>query len=67
MKKILSKILIATLVLGVSSLSNTSSVNAGGSLYLSPGATSVAGGSSFSLSVRVNATSAVDAVQANLS
>ncbi len=67
MKKTLSKILIAVLVLGASSLSTASSVNAGGSLYLSPSGASVASGSSISLYVRVNATSAVDAVQANLS
>lgn len=67
MKKTLSKILIAALVLGASSLSTASSVNAGGSLYLSPSGASVASGSSIALYVRVNATSAVDAVQANLS
>jgi hypothetical protein len=67
MRKLLFYILINVLILGWLPHLVNQSVFAGGSLYLSPGATSVAGGSSFSLSVRVNATSAVDAVQANLS
>lgn len=67
MKKLLSKFLIAALISATFLVSNPSNTQAGGSLYVSPSGTSVAGGSSFSLYVRVNATSTVDAVQANLS
>jgi hypothetical protein len=67
MKKLLSKFLIAALISATFLVSSPSSTQAGGSLYVSPSGTSVAGGSSFSLYVRVNATSTVDAVQANLS
>lgn len=67
MKKLLSKFLITALISTTFLVSNPSNTQAGGSLYVSPSGTSVAGGSSFSLYVRVNATSTVDAVQANLS
>ena len=67
MKKLLSKFLIVALISATFLVSNPSNTQAGGSLYVSPSGTSVAGGSSFSLYVRVNATSTVDAVQANLS
>jgi hypothetical protein len=68
MKKLLSKFLIAVLSLGVFSFISVQPAQASGSLYLSPGSTTVSQGSSFSVSIRTNTGGAnVNAVQANLS
>ncbi len=67
MKKLLSRFLIFALVLGVFSFIGIKPVHAGASLYLSPGSTSVNGGSTFSVSVRASTGGTkVNAVQANL-
>jgi hypothetical protein len=67
MKKLLSKFLIAALISATFLVSNPPNAQAGGSIYLSPGAQSISQGSTFYVSVRVNTGSSIDAVQANLS
>lgn len=68
MNKLLPKLLLATLSTGIFSFIASVPVHAAASLYLSPASSSVAQGSSFSVSVRVNTGGdGVNAVQANLS
>lgn len=68
MKIILSKFLIVSLLVSASLAASASVVDAAGSIYLSPAGASIAKGSAFNVSVRVNTGGfSVDTVQANLS
>ncbi|OGY25375.1 MAG: hypothetical protein A2Z11_00780 [Candidatus Woykebacteria bacterium RBG_16_43_9] len=68
MKRIPFYILVYILIFILSPLVSVSDVKAAGSIYLSPGGATIAQGSSFSVSVRVNTGGkSVDSVQANLS
>ena len=68
MKVILSKLLIISILVSSTLAARASVVDAAGSIYLSPGGASIAQGSAFNVSVRVNTGGAtVDTVQANLS
>lgn len=67
MKDLTAKFLILSLLVALASIYSPPA-QAAGSIYLAPGGATIAKGSSFSVSVRVNAGgSSVDAVQANLS
>ncbi len=67
MRKYLSKFLILPIILISFGVFQAEQVQAGGNFYLAPGALTVANGQTFSVNVRVNASSSVDAAQANLS
>ncbi|MCH7541725.1 hypothetical protein IH981_03045 [Patescibacteria group bacterium] len=68
MFKLSAKLFIITLFLASVVFTRTPEVVAAGSIYLSPGAATIAKDSSFSVSVRINTGgSSVDSVQANLS
>ncbi|OGY25817.1 MAG: hypothetical protein A2Z24_00445 [Candidatus Woykebacteria bacterium RBG_16_44_10] len=67
MKNLLPKLLIVSLLLGVTWLSNPHQAFAAANFYLSPASKTVSQGSSFAVAVRVSSAEAIDSVQANLS
>lgn len=67
MKKFLSNLIIFSLVLLNFAVFPLNSVQAAGNFYLAPGSMTVTNGQTFSVGVRVNASSGVDTAQANLS
>lgn len=68
MKKILSSFLIGSFLSSLVLAASAGPALSAGSIYLSPGSSTVYGGTSFSVSVRINTGGgSVDAVQANLS
>jgi len=67
MKKLLSKLLIASLILPAILLVNPPPAYAAANFYLSPAGATVPQGTILSVAIRVSASEAIDATQANLS